>query len=335
MIGPIRHIDILNTTWVQRLKSNAGFFPWRDGAGLVTLPGGKVLMLGGWESSDVPEWGGMHVTNQVWISTDVGTSWTLLLAHDSDPPATGPGARFKPGHTAGTLCHRASDGITYAYWIGGDANGPETYVYRSPDGVTWEQISTSAPTGDRSLFSVVSYGGFIYIMGGQLDLADPTTALKEVWRSTDDGVTWVQLDDAPWAKRCAIYWPCVHMGEIYLVSGGCYAPLAGDRVFYNDVWKFNGMQWTEVLADGNDMLPGTLYHNVVSLNGRLWRMCGAAVTGNIDLLNVSDDNGVTWSLWGESEWGPSHADGVTIVANRILRASGNVQDTDTYEIYED
>lgn len=48
---------------------------------------------------------------------------------------------------------------------------------------------------DRCLFMVGNIGEDIYLMGGQTSLYDESTAIADVWRSLDGGVSWTQLDD--------------------------------------------------------------------------------------------------------------------------------------------
>jgi hypothetical protein len=275
-------------------------------------------MLGGWNTGKFPP--SLYdtpgdVTNAVLYSDDGGATWGTLLAHNSTPGTS----RFYPGHTAGVFLH-TSGGVEYVYWIGGDANagaGRDGGVWRSADGgSTWTRISTAAPTVGVSLFMVTSFNGAIYIMGGQTTLSNTATALNTVWRSTDDGVTWTQLANAPWASRCAVLHPTVWNGKIWLVAGAKYATQQVDRIYYNDVWNFDGTTWTQVLADGHSQFTPRLYHSLIVYQNRLVMINGFIITstnnGEAD-VHWTDD-GTTWNAIDPASiaWFKTHAQGVTV-----------------------
>lgn len=313
-------------TWEQ-IASEGPWHP-RDGAGLVWFAD-KLWMLGGWYGYTVPEWNDQTTTNEVWSSDDLGATWVQELPHDAAPPTSGAGARWLARHTAGVLTH-THDGVPYIYMIGGDPWPVVNDVWRSSDGVTWEEVTADAEWGGRYLHMVGSYDGDLYVMGGQTDLNDPSTCMSDVWRSEDGGYTWVQLDDAPWAARGMAYNLAEHDGKLWLMGGGTYddAP----RTFYNDVWSFDGATWTEVSPNGVAPWLEREYHNTYAAEGELWVSSGYGSDG----LNHNDfwhsADGVTWAEVADTPMAAGHADGIAVTPYGVVHASGNAMDTEVYRM---
>ncbi len=313
-----------------RRTASIGWTGPRDGASLVEL-GGALFMIGGWNTTGYAAWHGAPTTNEVLKSTDGGRTWTTILPHDPAPPETGPGARFRRAHTAGVVKHEVN-GKPYIYVIGGDhlddAFRPPNYsgeVWRSSDGIEWTRISTAAPCRDRMLHMVASFNGALYLMGGQHALDNPESAENDVWKSSDGGITWKRLPNAPWEKRAMVYSPVVHDGSLYVIGGGTYAGTDTDRTYFNDVWRMtDSEEWIQVLADGHSQFEPREYHNVVSYDGKLWVLGGYNTAHqNLDSVHWSDDGGRTWTEVEHAPWGTSHADGVAVTSEGIVRASGN------------
>ncbi len=314
----------------------------RDGAHLVKTASGRILLIGGWNpylaeeepiygpDAQIVDWDG-YTTNEVWASDDGGATFQVLLAHDLTPPTSGAGARFQPFHTGGVVQLDA-----YTYVVGSDVFDVRSDVWRSGDnGETWERMTAAAEWGDRFLHMTAAFDGALYVMGGQTDLNDKASALQDVWRSTDGGATWTQLADAPWAKRGLVYTPCEHDGSLFICGGGTYDAVTRD--YYNDVWRFDGATWIEVLADGHLMWEPRQYHNMASTGSRLWVASGWHEV-NLNSIAYSDDNGVTWAAFSDGLWPPSHADGFCSLGDRILHATGNGMfgslDRGVYRIYQ-
>lgn len=303
-------------------------FNIRDGAHLIQTDSGRILIVGGWNpyapedepvygaAAQIVDWDG-YTTNEVWASDDDGETFTELLAHDNTTPTSGAGARFHGFHTGGVIRHAG-----YVVVVGGDAFDIRSDLWRSTDGETWERMSASAPWQGLMLQMTASFNGAIYVMGGQTNLGDAATANANVWKTTDYGVNWTQIDDAPWAPRGMVYSPVVHNGALYVVGGGTYDDTARD--YYNGVYRFNTDEtWDTVVADGHGQFLGRQYHNVVSTGGRLWAFNGY---NEVNLLSgvYSDNNGVTWSDYEDPLWGASHADSMCVTSDhRILAALGN------------
>lgn len=325
------HISDMPSQWASR-----------DGAQMVQLATGRILMVGGWSANDPwgplghkgPDGGGDRITNEVWKSDDLGVTWQLLLPHVKVPQESGPNARFGPRHTFGLVVHNG-----HAVLIGNDPLDEQLdYTgdvwVESNNGATWTRVSTTAPTKNRTLFLCGSYKGAVYVMGGQASLQDPSTALNDVWRSTDGGLTWSQLANAPWSPRGIVYRPVEHDGKLLLVGGGRYGTDPYPSVAFNGVYAFDGTSWQTVLPDGHNQFVATYYNPVVSLNDRLWLFNGYDPMTDTELTRAlySDDDGKTWRTFADGPGGPeSHADALTVASGRILRISGNLGERAVWE----
>lgn len=302
--------------------------PWhpRDGAGLVWFRE-RLWLLGGWYGTGVAIWGGDQTTNEVWVSDDVGKTWEVVLEHQTNPPESGPGARWAGRHTVGFLAYQY-DNIDYLYVIGGDYRHPSGDVWRSRDGVAWEAVTLHAPWEGRILQMAAQYRGDLYVMGGQIALNDPTTALSDVWRSRDGGGTWTRLADAPWAPRGMVYDPVEHAGRLWVMGGGTYddAP----RTFFNDVWSFDGERWTEVLPNGRAPFMAREYHNTFAFDGELWVSSGYGPDeqNHGDFWHSAD--GSTWRQVVGLGIQPGHADGIAVTPFGVVHASGNAMNTEVH-----
>jgi hypothetical protein len=323
---------LARSTNYSRLNDNTPWFA-RDGAQLLAL-GDDIYMLGGWNGQAGGQFpAGKNVTNEVWKSVDKGVNWALIKANDSTPV---PDDTFwTPRHTHGAVVHR-DGGVDYLYVIGSDIyNGPQNNlgngvgtsdVWRSPDGVNWTRITDTAPWGPRVLHMVASYNSALYVMGGMTDSTDATTCLNDVWRSTDGGVTWVQLANAPWAPRGLVnsgQGLPVFDGKLWLMGGGTYTNVPAGNL-YNDVWSFDGAVWTLVSAAAS--WSARQYHATFLFEEKLWVVNG--VTDFIGTNNGeawSSPDGVTWIEQVFTPWRPSHADGVVVISDRVVVGPGNGQ----------
>ncbi len=359
--------------WSQRVVSGGwelNHWSHRDGATLCTLDSGRLLLIGGWDTgyredpwpkdiystpgSEEDEAGRAFTTNEVWSSDNDGLTWQRLLYHVPGlPPNSGPEARFRRVHTPSwAYCG------DYFYLIGGDTYVRHSEVWRTSlagTGEVWERTaSTVHPLYWRDrVFSIAgSLNNKLYVMGGQLNYADPTTAQNDVYVS-DDGVGWDEVTaPVPWTRRGMVYgMPVIYnklkgKDELYLLGGGIYDDGTGKKILFDGIYKFDGTAWDKVLGEGHGRWPrwlggpssGRAYHNVVRTNdGWLWIITGSVEdSGSCTGILASDDDGVHWSVALDADWGyggGSHADGVTISKDgKIVRASGNAYDRSTYTI---
>jgi len=185
----------------------------RVGHSSVVMSDGSIILMGGGDSMV----GG--VKNDVWRSTDNGTTWTQLTASA--------GWTARAGHSSVVM----SDGSIILMGGGGFAGGTvKNDTWRSTDnGVTWTQLTASAGwTARAGHSSVVMPDGSIVLMGG----GDGGGVKNDVWRSTDNGATWTQLTtSAGWTPRKDFTTVGLPEGSIVLMGG-----IGGGNK--NDVWRF-------------------------------------------------------------------------------------------------
>ena len=156
-------------------------------------------------------------------------------------------------------------------------------------GKTWPTVtqSTTSPAPAGSNPAVV-FNGSLYIVGQ--DVSNQTR--DDVWNSTDNGVTWVNLTAAlpggaafgsRFDQRVTVF-----NNELWLI-GGHSGTL---NAYLDDVWhSADGVTWTQAAAGA---FPARSGHGVVVSNGRLYVIGGYnSITGRLsDVWSTAD--GATW-----------------------------------------
>ncbi|MEZ5244058.1 MAG: hypothetical protein R2707_03100 [Acidimicrobiales bacterium] len=132
------------------------------------------------------------------------------------------------------------------------ANGPERVYYndvwRSADGVDWEELTAAAPWEPRAGASTLVRNGEIWLFGGEdgftcSPLPDcDAPYFNDVWK-TPDGIEWTRVTEAAaWSPRPGHQ--CELLGEEFVCFGGF-----GLIENPDDVWRSpDGIEWT--------LLPG-------------------------------------------------------------------------------
>jgi PKD repeat protein len=298
--------------WTQ-VTASAGWSP-RYLQTSVVMPDGSIVLMGGADGI---------FKNDVWRSTNNGTTWTQVSASAGWSPRGYHSSVVMPDGSivlmgGGTYSSWTNDtwrstdkGATWtqmnasAGWsarnglssvampdgsivlMGGGSND----VWRSIDnGATWTLVNASAGWSPRSgQSSVLMPDGSIVLMGGQ-----SSTQKNDVWRSTNNGTTWTLMNaSAGWSPRS--FFPGVVMpdGSIVLLGG-----TNGAYPYYNDVWRSTdeGATWTQVSASAG--WSGRIPSSVVMPDGSIVLMGG---------WDGSDKNDV-WRFIsvGSSAQNPSH-----------------------------
>jgi PGF-pre-PGF domain-containing protein/uncharacterized delta-60 repeat protein len=182
----------------------------------VVLPDGSIVLMGGRSSSGIQ--------NDTWRSTDNGANWTLMNSSA--------GWDARTGHSSVVL-----SGGSIVLMGGYDGNSSGYFyndVWRSTDnGTTWTKVNSSAGWSARHGHnSVVLPDSSIVLMGGR---SSSGTQNDEVWRSTDDGATWTEVNSsAGWSVRHQHSSVVLPDGSIVLMGGWSWE---GSNYFRNDVWR--------------------------------------------------------------------------------------------------
>lgn len=298
------------------LVSKAEWSP-RDGAGLVEFDS-KLWLVGGYLGSK-------GLTNEVWNSDD-GIRWRLMPT----PPWT-------PRHLCGLIVHDKT-----IFLVGGDQLDD---VWSTHNGIDWTLVNSKTPFKSRYGLGVISYGNWIYVMGGQ-SWSKPRSRLSlrggwnpiltreaigfnDVWRSID-GDQWEKITDAaPWAKRALFGNPVVHNDRIFLIGGGLKAVFK--RRFRNfeysetvqeftDVWSTtDGFTWRSEPAFPG---PARTHFSVVASGPEIFVFDGSIGTQ----ANVSNNcfrfRNNEWSQLPNGPWTPRHASSVACFRGQIVFAGG-------------
>jgi len=189
-----RSVDGIN--W-EMMTDNAG---WSGRAGFSCVVfENELYVMAGSINDDVAIVGGPPsriYLNDVWKSSD-GSEWELLTEAAPWKKRAGGIASVKDG---------------YIYMIGGEEGFvclpgtpcPPYFndVWKSNDGINWEEVTPQAPWKKRPGHQVVVLDNTFYLFGGfglSEDLFDPFAVNnpRDLWAS-DDGADWVRISRRPW-----------------------------------------------------------------------------------------------------------------------------------------
>lgn len=126
------------------------------------------------------------------------------------------------------------------YACGGGYRVRMNDVWRSKDGQAWEMMTGSAPWDVRGEHAMVSFNGFLWILGGRSENEhSETRVLNDIWRSRD-GAEWTLVTEhADWGPR-AQHTVVVLVDEADDVEKMFLDHGENDEVFLDDVWSWDG-----------------------------------------------------------------------------------------------
>ena len=181
-------------------------------------------------------------------------------------------------------------------------------TWRSTDGgVTWTEMNASAGWSARERHSSVAMpDGSIVLMGGWDDSGG---SKNDVWRSTDNGVTWVEMNaSAGWSARERHTSVAMPDGSIVLMGG--YTGSASK----NDTWRStdNGATWT--LVNASSGWTARYRHSSVAMpDGSIVLDGGLGQRYYRNDTWRSTDNGVTWAEMNASAGWTARIDHTSVV----------------------
>jgi hypothetical protein len=245
---------------------------------VVYMPNGDIILMGGDVASSLANVG----QHNIWKSSDSGVTWVEqnassvgVITSDSPTVAMPDGSIVAMASFSNIVSRSTDAGITWSTinastgWghveteplvvlpngnlvlMGGlNFTFPATYtdlnfVWRSTDmGTTWTEVNANASWSPREGASAVAMpDGSIILMGGLNRIGPPHNVNNETWRSTDEGVTWTEVN-ASSGWRARYYFNAVLMPDNNIVIMGG----SDNRNDLNDTWRSTdgGVHWTEI-----------------------------------------------------------------------------------------
>ena len=300
---------------------------WEPRAGLQAVElHNRLFIIAGRspKNTDIPRDSLIH--GDVWVSDDLGVNWVELL-EDAESAGLWRNRAYFEAVTQGS----------HMYILGGQnfiavptppfvcdtwppVAGPcpdfitvsdfFNDVWRSSDGVTWEEMTDQAPWEARAGLSAASFKGKLWVVAGsQNDDASigglDRKFFNDVWYS-NDGSEWHSATmNAPWEARA---------GGVALVKGGWLYLLGGEKGFtdpadyFNDLWRTKDGEHWELVTDsaGWSPRPG---HKCAVLANHFVCMGGFGFPFNPMDIWVSKD-GASWKQVSASPWNATSPDDI-------------------------
>jgi len=244
----------------------------------------KMWLIGGDDGS---------AKSDVWSSSD-GVTWI------EETPDGAFGGSF------GSICTTFNNRI-FIVAAAGDSDS----VWSSSNGKDWTKDESDAEWVGRWYHNVLTFKNKIWILGGK----NGSGNLNDVWSwnpyPTTTGITlgsgtfgssWSEIlaDDATPPSTQFNQRECsslVFNNKLWIIGG------FDSTNYFNDVWSSSdGINWTEVLADGHGQWSQRRLHQISVFDNKMWVFGG---TTNISELNdvYSSYDGVTWTqTTAAAEW---------------------------------
>lgn len=239
-------------------------------------PTEKVIILGGvdfnngltfrndvWSSSDpynnnwtmltnTPSWANtlilgdqkaVYYDNKIWVLTfGSSTATGPTISYTSDGVTWNDYTNLPFQKRLASTFFVFNDGNGDAMWIlGGSGFGGEyNDVWKSYDGVNWNQVLINAPWSKRGSHTSVVFNNKMWVMGGN----SSGILQKDVW-SSSNGVNWVlENGNSPWGQRDG-HSSVVFDNKIWIFGGTIM-----NNAFNFDIWSSpDGINWTQALVN--------------------------------------------------------------------------------------
>jgi hypothetical protein len=199
-------------------------------------------------------------------------------------------------------------------------------------GAAWVAPNSAIGTGIRIGGGLFSLGGNLYFVGG----SDATTLYNDVWRSTDNGVTWTRIQaNAAFSAR-AMFGYCVFAGRMWITGG--IATISANHWLQTsstqDVWSsVDGITWIQATAVAG--FGKRSYHTMTVANGMMCIAAGAdGAAAALHDFFVSVD-GISWtSMTDTALWSARQLVGLAALGSVIYLAGGNAAGTSFAQVYK-
>ena len=245
---------------------NASAQTGKVGAGVVYLSSGNLLLFGGKDSfgpyaSSNGYTSLIGVTNDVFLSTDQGNTWSLTLQSAPWAPRSDMAVAVMPG-------------TNYVVMGGGQTNPnylniQDFWITQDGMGQTWTKGSQTPQFGpfqdaamvfmyDNKYVNPSTYGSQAFsTLLINTGLISPTTNADAIYKSLDGGVTWAYVTTAPWTQR---------LRQSFTADMENYVYMSGGQITLGDIWVSTdfGANWALMLQTPS--APGP-YQNIFSYQG--------------------------------------------------------------------
>jgi hypothetical protein len=241
-----------------------------------------------------------------WVSSDTGSSWNQLQV-------VGPSTSTKGFALAGDE--------NSVYLSGGQMTSSGSYASQvwKFDGSRWVQKTPSASFPGREGHMMVKVGSNLFVVGG----TNKSGKLRDVWKSLDDGATWVKvLDTLPSSigdVTCAVNWQ-----NSLLIIGNGVMLTSQDGATWNTRQGFSDFISKFKLDYG---ALGSSRHCAVN-NGRLFVANVGATASSADLASWQPDAYNVWLIHNDITTSDGTilkgftAPGMVAVSGRLIVAHG-------------
>ena len=274
----------------------------------VVLPGGSATVS--WTTTGASEvtlepggHSGLPVSSHVEVPVSEPTTFTLTAYASGEAPVqrraavsaqTGwvsmTGGQGPPFYGLPMALYGLDSGMVYV--------STNSNVWSSsPDAQSWTLVAESSPIGTRVAPYAAAFGDSLWLMGGFVNTS--SSALNDVWSSSDGGATWEQAGTAAWSPRsgggCAAF-----LDRLWIAGGTEVNYAAASSVVPDPLWSSaDGVSWTAA------EVPWAARANcgLAVWDGRLWVSGGKAPGGYLaDTWSTAD--GVTWEESAQpAQWG--------------------------------